>query len=267
MKAVLIDVTRCTGCERCVKACTESHDLGPEIPARKLSKDGLSSNRLATVIQAEGKRFIKKQCVHCLRPGCVDACPVGAIQKTDPGPVTYDPDKCMGCRYCMLACPLEIPRYEWEKQLPYMKKCDMCADRVSEGKVPACVEACPQEACVFGDREALLAEAKRRISAQPDTYLNHVFGEKELGGTSVLYLSDVPLDAIGWPEKVGERTSSSYTWPLISKTPVMALTVGALLTGTYWVIQRRMKLAEEGNAPGDAPRISSEDDGKKGEQP
>lgn len=250
MKAILIDITKCTGCERCVEACKESHELERDIPARKLSRDGLSSRRLSAIISLPDRRFAKKQCVHCLEPGCVGACPVHAIEKTDEGPVVYDPSRCMGCRYCMIACPLDIPRYEWEKPLPYMKKCDMCFERIRNGRMPACVEACPEEACIFGERESVLREAKHRIQRKPERYLDHVYGEKELGGTSVLYITDVPLDALGWPGSIGERTMQSYTWPLISKTPWVAATVGGLLVGTYAVIQRRMRL--------DAERIRAE---------
>jgi formate dehydrogenase iron-sulfur subunit len=246
MKAILIDVTKCTGCERCVDACKASHGLGPDIPARKLSDDGLSSRRLCSLISLPGRRFAKKQCVHCLKPGCVDACPVGAIRKTSEGPVVYDPGRCMGCRYCMIACPLDIPRYEWEKPLPYMQKCDMCFERIrEEGQQPACVEACPEKACLFGDRKRLLREAERRLARNPGVYVQHIYGQEELGGTSVLYISDTPLDALGWPENVGERTMHSYTWPVISKTPLLAATVGGFLIGTYAVIQRRMRLESQ----------------------
>jgi len=250
MKAILIDVTRCTGCERCVEACNESNGLEPEIPARKQSRDGLSSRRLATIVALPERRFAKKQCVHCLHPGCVDACLVGAITKTKEGPVIYDPSKCIGCRYCMLACPLSIPRYEWDKKLPYMKKCDMCFDRLREGKVPACVEACPNQVCVFGERDDLLRQARERVAKAGGKYIDHVYGEEELGGTCVLYVSDKPLDAFGWPEKVGRRAIMSYTWPVMSKTPWLAGGVATFLVGTYAVIQRRMKL-QAANATGD----------------
>jgi len=241
MKALLIDVTRCTGCERCVKACTASHALGPRLAVRKQSEDGLSSRRFAALQKTSEGRHVKKQCLHCLTPACVDACPVGAIKKTPEGPVTYEPDKCMGCRYCMLACPIQIPRYEWDAKLPYMKKCDMCFDRIRDGGVPACVEACPHEACIFGERDEMLRVAKKRLADCKAPYLHHIYGERELGGTSVLYLSDVPLATLGLPGTVGDRTLSSFTWPLISKTPWMALGVGALLTGTYFIIRRRME--------------------------
>jgi formate dehydrogenase iron-sulfur subunit len=260
MKAILIDVTRCTGCERCVEACKKEHDLEPEIPARKLSPDGLSSRRLVTILRLEeAKRFVKKQCVHCQQPGCVDACLVGAITKTAAGPVIYDPSKCIGCRYCMLACPLDVPRYEWEKALPYMKKCDMCADRLAAGKPPACVEVCPNEACVLGERDELVREARNRITRAPDRYLPHVYGEKELGGTAVLYISDTPLDVLGWPANVGRRSMASFTWPVMSKTPWLAAGVATLLVGTHAIIRRRMRLeAEAAGPPGTADAESDE---------
>jgi len=261
MKSLLIDVTRCTGCERCVEACRATHHLEDEIPARKQSRDGLTSRRFTTILPVHERRFVKKQCVHCLQPGCVDACLVGAITKTSAGPVIYDPSKCIGCRYCMLACPLGIPRYEWDKTLPYMKKCDMCADRLGKGEQPACVEACPNEVSVFGERGELLELARRRIAGNPGKYLQHIYGEKELGGTSVLYISDTPLDAFGWPEKIGRRSMMSYTWPVMAKTPWLAAGVAGLLLGTYTIIQRRMRLQAEaleeevaGNAePADVP--------------
>ena len=187
--------------------------------------------------------------MHCLEPGCVDACPVGAIRKTPAGAVVYDRSKCMGCRYCMLACPLGVPRYEWEKKLPYMRKCDMCFDRLREGRVPACVEACPNGACVAGERDELLRLAKGRVAGGRSPYLPHVYGEHELGGTSVLYISDVPLERFGWPETVGSRTVSSYTWPVISKTPWVAGGVAAFLAGTFFIIRRRMQLQGESAVP------------------
>jgi len=243
MNAILIDITKCTGCQRCVEACKEAHQLAPDVRYPKLRSDGLSSRRLTTAVALEDGRYAKKQCVHCLAPACEEACLVGAIHKTELGPVIYDPEKCIGCRYCLLACPMGIPRYEWEKRLPYMQKCDMCFERLERGQVPACVECCPERVCEFGQRDKLLDLARQRIQDSPGKYLPHIFGEKELGGTSVLYLSDVDLRALGWPEKVGEKPIHSYTWPVMSKTPFLGTGVAIFLTGTYWIIQRRMELA------------------------
>jgi formate dehydrogenase iron-sulfur subunit len=145
----------------------------------------------------------------------------------------------------MLACPFGIPRYEWDKKLPFITKCTMCADRLDVGKAPACVEACPYGAIVFGEREDLLAEAHHRIRSKPDLYLPHVYGEREVGGTCVLYVSHVPLDVLGWPELIGTKTVPAYTWPVISLTPGIGLTVATLLSSITWIIHRRMKIAGE----------------------
>jgi formate dehydrogenase iron-sulfur subunit len=175
----------------------------------------------------------------------VEACLVGALTKTPEGPVVYNADKCIGCRYCMLACPVGIPRYEWDKTLPYVSKCSMCSERVAVGEAPVCVEACAREAMVFGERDSLLAEAHRRIAKDRNSYLPHVYGEREMGGTSLLYISDVPLDILAWPEKLGDEPMSTLTWPVISRTPHLALGVAGCLTAVTWIIQRRMKLEAE----------------------
>ena len=263
MKAILIDTTRCTGCAQCVQACTEAHQLPPRLPARLTRGDGLSSRRLTALVPLAEGGFAKKQCLHCSEPGCVSACPVGAIEKTSLGAVVYDKSRCMGCRYCMLACPVGIPRYEWEKQLPYMVKCDLCQPRLEKGEPPACTAACKNGVLAFGERDAMLQEARKRISRHPSQYVNHIYGERELGGTAVLYLANQPLDVLGWPSNVGERTLASYTWPLISKTPWMALGVGGFLVGAQLIIQRRMQLEanpEDENAATKSGTKPSKDD-------
>jgi formate dehydrogenase iron-sulfur subunit len=246
MYGILVDVTRCTGCEKCVDACIKANDLNydkAQIDGVS-TRDGLSADRLSTIIKLGNGRFAKKSCMHCEEPSCVSACLVGGITKSPEGPVVYDPSKCIGCRYCMLACPFHIPRYEWDSTHPYMMKCDMCYDRLKEGQLPACVEACPNKAIVFGDREELLKKAHERIAANPKKYINHVWGEDEFGGTSVMYISDVDLDKLDWPN-VSSLSIPELTEPLISKTPFIGLSVMAGLLSINWVIGRRMKLAEE----------------------
>ena len=154
--AILNDVTRCTGCEKCVDACQAANQLPRERPWRWLrSIDDLSSSRWTTIRRirgADGFHNVRRQCRHCLEPECVSVCIVGALVKTPEGPVIYDADRCIGCRYCMIACPWEIPRYSWEQTVPFVQKCDLCYERVtSTGSPPACVAACPHEATVFGE--------------------------------------------------------------------------------------------------------------------
>jgi len=246
MYAILVDVTRCTGCERCVAACVEANELDAHQAAtdRAVVGDGLSANRLSTVLKIDPGHFARKSCMHCVEPSCVSACLVGGITKTAEGPVVYDPAKCIGCRYCMLACPFHVPRYEWSKTVPFMKKCDMCADRIGRNEQPACVDACPQKALTFGERDTLIAEARKKIDDPEQGYVPHIFGEKEYGGTSVLYISDVDLGAIGWPDSVPDSIPS-LTEPLIAKTPFIGLGVASCLLGVSWIVRRRMKIAEE----------------------
>lgn len=244
---MLIDVTRCKGCERCVAACKTVNDLGPDLPRRwKRRIDDLSSTRFTTLQNVTDERSVRLLCRHCVEPACVSACIVGALQKTAIGAVTYDVDRCMGCRYCMMACPYGIPRYDWADATPRIRKCTLCYPRISEGKLPACVEACPYEALAFGARDEMLAEAHDRIRRAPDRYLPKVWGESEIGGTSVLYVSDISLDFLAFKPDLGDRPLPSLTWEALSKVPPIVAGGATLLTGVWWVIQRRMKLETEG---------------------
>ncbi len=241
MKAILTDVTKCIGCERCVLACRKANHLGTELPFRWMLDDGLSSVRWCSVLR-KGDNFVRKQCMHCLEPACVSVCPVGALRKTAEGPVIYDSEKCLGCRYCMMSCPFGIPRYDWESPVPLVRKCMMCwHDRVSKGEQPACTAACPTGATIFGERDELLAEAKRRIAESPDKYLPQVFGETEVGGTGVLYLAPMELDILTLGNKLDERPMPGRTAPAMAAVPPAFVGMGALMTGVYWVIERRMK--------------------------
>jgi formate dehydrogenase iron-sulfur subunit len=246
MYAILVDVTKCIGCEQCVAACIRVNglDVRSAETDRATISDGLSANRFSTVLQVDNGRFARKSCMHCLEPSCVSACLVGGLTKTPEGPVVYDSDKCIGCRYCMMACPFHIPRYEWDKTSPFVKKCDMCFRRLQHGEQPACVEACPKQALIFGQRDDLLGQARDRIQSQHEIYHQRIWGEHEFGGTSVLYISDVDLDALGWPAQAAVPIPS-LTEPLIHKTPFIGLSVAAGLLSVNWIIQRRIKLAAE----------------------
>jgi formate dehydrogenase iron-sulfur subunit len=202
--SMLYDSTMCIGCRACQTGCRnwnrtkdERDETGLYDAPKELSADTW------TLIQLyeEGGRgaFVKHQCMHCLHPACASACPVGALQKTAEGPVTYDHKRCIGCRYCMVACPFGVPRFDWDLLLPVVSKCTFCADRLAVGDGPACVEACPTGALIWGQRGDLLDRAKERLAASPDRYVNHIYGEHDAGGTSVLYLSNVPFEKLGLP--------------------------------------------------------------------
>lgn len=243
MIGILVDVTRCTGCEKCVDACVQSHHLDPEGASRDriASRDGLTEHLLSSVVPLGDDRFARKSCMHCLEASCVSACLVGGLSQSREGAIVYDPEKCIGCRYCMLACPFHVPRYQWSRTHPLVKKCDLCIPRIRAGLQPACVEACPNHALEFGDRAELLREAHRRISDSPDRYLPRVWGETEFGGTSILYISDSDLAPVGWPSP-DTPAIPSLTEPLISKTPHIGLGVLGGVFALSWVIERRQRL-------------------------
>jgi formate dehydrogenase iron-sulfur subunit len=242
-KAILVDTTRCIGCGACVVACKETNGL-PQNDDKELSADTLN------VMETHGAVFVRKFCMHCLNPTCVSVCPVGALQKMAFGPVVYDADRCMGCRYCMMACPFSIPRYEWKLTLPKVKKCTMCAPRQAQGKQPACTEVCPVQASIFGERDGLLRDAESRLKQNPSGYIQHIYGKEEAGGTSVLYLSAVPFEALGFPTNVPRDPLPMYTYRVLSEIPMLVTFGGVLLGGIWWITNRREEVARAENQEG-----------------
>jgi Fe-S-cluster-containing dehydrogenase component len=209
---LLYDTTLCIGCKTCVVACQEANDLPPDTtglgPMYNAPVD--LSQRAKTVIKlyvADDERsYMKAQCMHCVDPACTTACMLGALKKREFGIVSYDPDLCVGCRYCEVACPFGVPKFEWAKVAPKIVKCELCVHRLKAGLEPACTTVCPRHAVIYGKRADLLREAKRRIAAEPDRYVPKVYGETDGGGTQVLYLSHVPFEKLGLPT-LGERSA------------------------------------------------------------
>ncbi len=229
---VLIDTTRCLGCQTCEAACAEANGLPEPAPNDTTGKVlRQTTTTQLTAVQTfntdKGEVYVKRQCMHCLEPACAAACLTKAMNKTDEGPVEWRVGKCMGCRYCMLSCPFEMPRFEYDKAVPNIVKCQLCHTRLADGKQPACVESCPSEALIFGKRSDLLLEARKRIAEQPDTYYPHVYGEREVGGTSVLYLSAVPFEQIGLRTDLGDVAYPEYTRNFLTAVPVV-LTLGPI---------------------------------------
>jgi formate dehydrogenase iron-sulfur subunit len=189
-------------------------------------------------------RFVKQQCLHCQSPSCVSACFAKALQKTNEGAVVYFPENCVGCRYCMLACPFKIPKFEWQTPIPAVTKCVMCYGRLKEGKSPACVSVCPEGVMKFGERETLLKEAKE-IIANDSRYINHIYGEKEAGGTSWIYISDMPFEKIGFNTNVVKKPLPAYTSSYMKCTPIFGAIWTIILTALYFITKRRNTIKNE----------------------
>ena len=215
--ACLVDTTLCVGCRKCEEACNKRHKLAEPMDSFEemavLENERRPDETAYTVVNKyypkdvgtltwlERPSFVKFQCMHCLDPACVSACIVGALTKQPEGPVVYDAAKCIGCRYCMVACPFQIPAYEYDEALvPQVRKCTFCFEYVKEGGLPSCAQVCPREAITFGKRKDLLARAKYRIKKHPGRYTDKVYGEKEVGGTSWMYLASEPFEKIGFPK-------------------------------------------------------------------
>jgi Fe-S-cluster-containing dehydrogenase component len=207
---MLYDATLCIGCKTCVVACRKANNLEYE-PHSSLWDDPVDlSGRTKNIIKLyhEGERtsYMKQQCMHCLDPGCVGACMMGSFQKRQHGIVTWRGERCIGCRYCAVACPYNIPKFEWDTAFPLVVKCEMCSHRIAEGGIPACCEVCPRYAVIYGRYTELLDEAKRRLTAEPKRYYPKIYGEHDGGGTQVLYLTarEVPFHKLGLPD-LGEE--------------------------------------------------------------
>ncbi|SNS02699.1 formate dehydrogenase, beta subunit, Fe-S containing [Humidesulfovibrio mexicanus] len=248
----LVDITRCIGCRKCELACNQVNAL-PE-PAvrfddlRVLDEKRRPTNTSYTVVNRyytgsldERNQlvpsFVKVQCMHCQDAACVSACITGALTKKENGAVHYDVTRCIGCRYCMVACPFEIPAYDYDNPLtPQVRKCTLCFDRLKEGKKPGCASICPTEAITFGKRETLLKLARQRIADAPSRYIDHIYGEHEAGGACWLYISNQPFELLGFlkvPKEPLPKRSESIQHALFSY-----LWSPALLFGTLAVVMR-----------------------------
>ncbi|MDP2156244.1 MAG: 4Fe-4S dicluster domain-containing protein [Nitrospirota bacterium] len=253
----LIDTTKCIGCRGCQVACKQWN--GNQTDPTKASPTftnplKLNSKTYTNIAFFEREQngavswdFARNGCFHCKKPACVSVCPVEALVKTPEGPVIYREGRCMGCRYCMLACPFNVPKYEWEKLAPKVQKCTFCYDRLRAGMIPACAKSCPTGTIHFSDSiEKNLAEAKKRIAEHPGQYVNHIYGEKEAGGTSVLLLSALPPGQVGHL-KVGDQVLPDLTWKYIGGIPAIIGVVLAAGIGSWVITRRNQNMDKEGD--------------------
>ena len=286
-RAILVDTTKCISCRGCQVACKQSHNL----PAERTYIEGratafqnpiaLSAKTMMMITMNEIEEpkapgglkwvFAKRQCMHCESPACASACPVTALHKTKEGPVNYDSSKCLGCRYCVWACPFGVPTADWDSLAPQIVKCTMCYERITDTtapaaelngapltgdaqariaagfKLPACVKTCPTGCLKFGDRDALIAEARKRMADAPDRYIDHIYGETEAGGTCYIYISNVQFEKLGFRTDLGARGYPSYSAGQMGAVAPAVIGVGAILGGIYMLQKRREEVASKSN--------------------
>lgn len=256
-RGVLFDNTRCIGCRKCEAACNIVNEL-PSPDTRfddltVLDRKRRTDDKTFTIVNrydgtsfSGGPIYRKMQCNHCLEPACASVCFVKAFDKRETGAVTYDETVCVGCRYCMIACPFDIPTYEYDSVFsPRVRKCTLCHPRIEKGLLPGCVEICPTEALTFGKRSDLIRVARERLHRFPNRYVNHIYGEKEMGGTNWLYLSGVPYHEVGMREDLGITPAPEFTKGALGGVPIVVGLWPVLLTGIYAITRRKEKIAAQ----------------------
>jgi formate dehydrogenase iron-sulfur subunit len=232
---ILYDSTRCAGCQTCETSCAEANGLPAPTASIEAGVVRKTDESHRTVVNAyntsKGEMYVKKQCMHCNEPACTAACLTQAMYKTKEGAVIWRGDKCMGCRYCMVSCPFDIPKFEYHSSNPKIEKCNMCYTRLGEGKIPACVANCPAEALIFGKRRDLIKEARKRIVENPGQYEDHIYGENEAGGTGFLYLSAVPFEEMGFNTSIQTESYPGLSKGFLYSVPTIFVLWPAILLG------------------------------------
>lgn len=234
---ILYDSSRCMGCQSCEFACAEANGL-PEptgfIETGVRRKTSENQRCVINSIETEqGEVFVRNQCMHCNEPACAAACLTQAMYKTKEGPVIWREEKCMGCRYCMVSCPFDVPKFEYHSANPKIQKCDMCYGRITQGQQPACVENCPAEALLYGTRRELIAEARRRIAETPELYVDTIYGEDVAGGTCNLYLTPVQPEKLGFDTRIQNSSYPALTKSFLYSVPAVFVLVPSLLLGIH----------------------------------
>jgi formate dehydrogenase iron-sulfur subunit len=234
--ATLLDIRKCIGCEACVEACSEvNFEKYPDpqkpfpkmypnrVPVEDWSEKKEVNDRLTPYnwlfiqhadleINGEATELtIPRRCMHCVNPPCVKLCPWGAAKQLENGISRIDSDSCLGGSKCRKVCPWHIPQRQTGTGLyldlmpsmagnGVMYKCDRCYNRIADGELPACIEACPEDVQTIGPRDEILKKAH----ALADEINGYIYGEKENGGTNTIYVSPVPFEELNKAIETGK---------------------------------------------------------------
>jgi Fe-S-cluster-containing dehydrogenase component len=234
---ILYDSTLCVGCQACEVSCAEKYGFPSpvDVPAPGVIRktDETRCVAINSFNTSKGEQYMRTACNHCNEPACASACLTKAMLKTDEGPVIWREEKCMGCRSCMIACPFDIPKFEFNSPNPKINKCRMCYELLKEGVKPVCVENCPAEALLFGKRRDLIEIAKSSIYSEPEKYNHSIYGEHEVGGTGVLYLSSVPFEELGLRTDLGTVPYPEFNKTFLYSVPAVLILWPAFLLGLH----------------------------------
>lgn len=244
---VLYDSSRCVGCRTCEYECAKAHGLPePLSEVAAVRKTDETCNTVVNTYQtSKGEVYIKRQCMHCNQPACAAACLTQAMHKNETGPVTWNGDKCMGCRYCMVSCPFDMPKFEFHSANPKIQKCDMCFDRQKAGEKPTCVTNCPNEALMYGTRRDLIKEARRRIYEKPDLYVDQIYGEHDAGGTGWLYIASVPFEELGMKTNLQQSSYPALTKGFLYSVPSVFVLFPTILLGIHQATKNNQHKKQE----------------------
>jgi len=234
---MLYDSWRCGGCQSCEIACAEAHGLPKPTDEPKVGITRKTDETRRVVVNSysttKGEVYTRKQCMHCNQPACAAACLTQAMYKTKEGPVIWRGEKCMGCRYCMISCPFDIPKFEYHSPNPKIQKCDMCYDKIMKGGIPICAEVCPADAIMFGKRRDLIKEARKRIHDNPESYDDNIYGENEAGGTGFMYLTPTPISELGFNASIQKSSYPELSKGFLFSVPTVFVLLPPILLGIY----------------------------------
>jgi formate dehydrogenase iron-sulfur subunit len=243
-RGILYDSTRCVGCQECERACAKAHNFPEPTDEIKTGVVRQTSENQRCVVNifktSKGEILVRNQCMHCSEPACAAACLTKAMYKTKEGPVIWRGEKCMGCRYCMVSCPFNVPKFEYHSANPKIQKCDMCYERIIKGEKPVCVENC-SDALVFGNRRDLIKEARKRIVENPDKYVDVIYGENVAGGTGYIYLSPVPFNELGFNPHLQNSSYPALTKGFLYSVPAVFVLLPTLLLGIHEATKSNLK--------------------------